>query len=98
MFKALSLDTPVVIRFDLSGKGGGIFSVRVDHANAAMIKGKTDSVDLIIFMRATDFNDMIATMSRGKGDPTLITRLMISDIFSFAGDINLFGKIFKQGV
>jgi len=96
--KVLSLDKPVVIRFDLSGKGGGIFSVWVDQTKAEVIKGKTDSVDLVIFMKATDFNDMIATMSKGKGDSTLITRLMISDIFSFAGDISLFGKIFKQGV
>jgi hypothetical protein len=95
--KAVSLDRPVVVRFDLSGKGGGVFSVRVDHTSVEMIKGKTDAVDLIIFMKATDFNDMIAAMSKGKGDPTLITRLMISNIFSFAGDMNLFGKIFNQG-
>ena len=89
----IQTDQGVVVRFDLYGKGGGVYSIKADHSGARMIRGTTETVDLIIFMKATDFNDMMFGMSLGEGDPSLITRLIISDMLSYAGDISVLNKL-----
>ena len=63
------LKEPVTIRFDLSGKGGGIYNIVADKNDVQMVEGtNTERLDMIMFMKATDFNSMMLQMATGKAD------------------------------
>ncbi len=95
--KKVSLDHPAVIRFDLHGKGGGIYNIVVDKNEVKTVKGKTDSVDLIIFMEAKEFNQLIYDFASGKATESRLISLGLSDILRFSGDITVFQELFKGG-
>jgi hypothetical protein len=79
-----------VLRFDLSGKGGGIYNLVFQRDAIEMVEGETDQADLIIFMEATDFNDLMLSLARGKADEFTFRRLVISKVMRFAGDMRVF--------
>jgi hypothetical protein len=79
-----------VLRFDLSGKGGGVYNLVFKRDGVEVVEGDTDQVDLILFMEATDFNDLMISFARGKADEFTFRRLVISKIMRFAGDIRVF--------
>ncbi len=92
----ISFDNPVTVRFDLSGKGGGIYNILVDKGSVKTIEGETDAVDLIIYMVAKDFNNLIFSIASGKGDESMFVRLAMSDILRVAGDISILENLFKK--
>ena len=79
-----------VLRFDLSGKGGGVYNLVFHRDGVEVVEGDTDQVDLILFMEAKDFNDLMISFARGKADEFTFRRLVISKIMRFAGDIRVF--------
>jgi len=79
-----------VLRFDLSGKGGGVYNLVFQRDGVEVVEGDTDQVDLIIFMEATDFNDLMISLARGKADEFTFRRLIISKVMRFAGDMGVF--------
>ena len=90
----ITWDQPKVVRFELSGRGGGIFNIVADNTNVEMVEGDLDQADLILFMAATDFNDLMLLMARGKVDESVFMGLTISNVLQIAGDINLMEQLF----
>ena len=90
------LDLPVVVRFDLSGKGGGVYNILVDKDSVETVQGETEQVDLILYMDAGDFNDMIFSVAIGKADESMFLSLGMSDILRFSGDIEILQKLFEK--
>ena len=79
-----------VLRFDLSGKGGGVYNLVFRNDRVEVVEGDTDQVDLILFMEATDFNDLMISFARGKADEFTFRRLVIAKVMRFAGDMSIF--------
>jgi hypothetical protein len=87
-----------VIRFDLSGKGGGVYDLVLQRDGVKVDRGgNTDRVDLILFMEATDFNDLMISFARGKADEFSFRRLIISKVMCFAGDMGVFELLSQNG-
>ena len=80
-----------VIRFDLSGRGGGVYNLVLQRDGVKVVEGEnTDQADLILFMEATDFNHLMISVARGKADESTFRRLIISKVMRFAGDMRVF--------
>ena len=86
-----------VVCFDLRGKGGGTYNLVVGEDGVQVVEGATDQVDLILFMEARAFNDLILSLARGNADSNMFMRLMISKVMRFAGDMGVLELIFKKG-
>jgi hypothetical protein len=82
-----------VLRFDLSGKGGGVYNLVLQRDDIEVVEGYTDQVDLIVFMEAKDFNDLMISLARGKADEFTFRRLIISKVMRFAGDMGVFALL-----
>ena len=89
-------DEQKVVRFDLSGKGGGLYNLVVRKDGAEVVEGETDRVDLVLYMEARDFNALMFSLARGKADESLFIRLTLSKVMRFAGDMGVFELIFKN--
>ena len=80
-----------VIRFDLSGKGGGVYNLVLQRDGVKVVEGEnTDQLDLILFMEATDFNHLMISLARGTADESTFRRLIISKVMRFSGDMRVF--------
>jgi len=82
-----------ILRFDLNGKGGGVYNLVFRSDGVEVVEGDTDQVDLILFMEATDFNDLMISVGRGKADEFTFRRLIISKVMRFAGDMGVFALL-----
>lgn len=87
---------PAVIRFELSGKGGGIYNIVAENNQVKLLEGETDRMDLIIYMKAADFNTLIYSTAFGKADESRVLRLILSNVLNFAGDMTVFKKLFSS--
>jgi hypothetical protein len=67
-----------------------------DKNRAEMITGRTAQADLIIYMEAKDFNDLMLSMATGKADESTFRRLVVSKFIRFAGDMTVFELLFKD--
>jgi len=77
-----------VVRFHLSGKGGGVYNLVIGKGGVRVVEGaSTDRLDLILLMEAADFNDLMISLARGKADEFTFRRMVISKIMRFAGDL-----------
>ena len=85
-----------VVRFDLSGKGGGMYNLVVTRDGVEVVEGEKGQADLILFMEAKDFNDLIFSLARGKADESTFMRLTISKVMRFAGDMSIFELLFEN--
>jgi hypothetical protein len=85
----LSLDKPAVLRFELAGKGGGIYNLMLSREKVEVTEGDTHQVDLIIATNATDFNKLVFQMAQGKADEFAVTKLVISNVLKIAGDMSV---------
>ena len=85
-----------IVRFDLSGKGGGMYNLVVTRDGVEVVEGEKDLADLILFMEAKDFNDLIFSLARGKADESTFMRLTISKVMRFAGDMSVFELLFEN--
>ena len=96
--KNLTLEKPVIVRFELSGKGGGDYNIVVDKKKnkAEVVEGEMKNVDLVMAMSSKEFNDYMISMARGKADEYLSRSLVISKKLKIAGDITLLSKIFTS--
>jgi len=94
--KKLSLEGPKVIRFELTGKGGGIYNIVADKDKGQMIEGNIGKADLIIYMEAKDFNGLMFSMALGSADEATFRRAVLSKVMRFAGDIGVFQLLFKR--
>jgi hypothetical protein len=98
---AMQGQRPVVVQFNLSGSGGGVYSILAGPDKVEMIQGRTNQADLIVFMEATDFNNLMVSLARGQGDEYTFQSLIISKVLRFAGDMtvlkNLFNKTESKG-
>ncbi len=90
------LDPPTGIRFELTGKGGGIYNIVVDEDSVKTVKGNTAVVDLVLFMEARDFNDLMFSLAGGEVDEFMFRSLIISKVLRFAGDMSVFEKLFEN--
>ena len=79
-----------VLRFDLSGRGGGVYNLVFRSDGVEVVEGDTDQLDLVLFMEATDFNNLMISFARGKADEFTFRRLIISKVMRFAGNIRVF--------
>jgi hypothetical protein len=86
----------IVVRYDLGGKGGGTYNLVARRDGVEVVEGDTDQVDLILFMEATDFNDMVFALARGKADESMFMRLTIAKVMRFAGDMSVLELLFKN--
>ena len=85
----LSLDKPAVLRFELAGKGGGFYNLMLSKEMVEVTEGDTNQVDLIIAMKATDFNELVFQMAQGKADEFVFAKLAISNMLKIAGDMSV---------
>ena len=85
----LSLDKPAVLRFELAGRGGGNYNLMLSNEKVEVTEGSTDQVDLVIAMKATDFNLLVLQMVRGKADEFTFAKLAISNTMKIAGDMSV---------
>ena len=85
----LSLNKPAVLRFELAGKGGGFYNLMLSKEVVEVTEGDTNQVDLIIAMKATDFNQLVFQMAQGKADEFVIAKLAISNMLKIAGDMSV---------
>ena len=92
----LELEQPKVIRFELSGKGGGIYNIVADNNRVDVIEGVTDRADLIVYMEAEDFNGLMFSFATGQADEYTFKKMVISKLMCFAGDIGVFEMLFKD--
>jgi len=92
----VSMPLPVVVRFELSGKGGGRHNIIVDTDTVRTHGGETDRVDLILYMDARAFNDLLFSIALGKANDAMFLSLGMSDILRFSGDIEIFKKLFEK--
>ena len=89
----LSLDKPAVLRFELAGRGGGIYNLMLSKEKVDVTEGNTNQVDLILAMKATDFNQLIFQFAQGKADDSMFAKLAISNTQKIAGDMSLFESL-----
>lgn len=87
--KSLSLEEPAVLRFELAGKGGGVYNLIISKTGAEVTEGDTGHVDLIIATKATDFNQLMFQLAQGKADEFMFARLVISNVLKIAGDMSV---------
>ena len=92
----IALHLPTVVRFSLGGKGGGTYNIVVQKDSVKMVRGDTDEVDLILFMEAKDFNNLMFSLASGKADEYTFRSLVISKFLRFAGDMSVFEKLFEN--
>jgi len=85
----LSLDKPVVLRFELSGRGGGNYNLLLSREKVEVAEGGASQADLIIAMKATDFNKLVFQMAQGKADEYTFQKLIISNVLRFAGNMDV---------
>ena len=85
-----------VVRFALTGKGGGTYNLVVQRDGVEVVEGETDQVDLILFMKAGNFNALIFSLARGEANANTFLRLMISKVMRTAGDMDVLKLIFKK--
>ncbi len=85
-----------VVRFELTGKGGGVYNFVVRKDGVEVVEGETDQVDLVLFIEARKFNDLIFSFARGEASSNTFLRLMISKVMRTAGDMEVLGLIFKK--
>lgn len=89
-------DLPVLVRFDLSGKGGGVYNIVVHEDRVETVEGNSERADLILFMNAADFNALMFSLARGTADEYTFQSLIISKGLRFAGDIRVFEELFEK--
>ena len=85
----LSLDKPVVLRFELSGRGGGNYNLLLSREKVEVTEGSINQADLILAMEAADFNKLIFQMAQGKADEYIFQKLIISNTLRFAGNMEV---------
>ena len=91
----LPAEQTLVMRFELSGKGGGAYSIVAGRNGVEMVKGPMDRADLILFMEAGDFNQLMLSLATGRADEYTFKKLIISKVLRFAGDMTVFETVFK---
>ena len=92
-----SLEEPVTVRFELSGRGGGIFNIVADQNDARFVEGEdTERVDAIMYMAASDFNSLIFQMASGKADEYTVQGLVVANFLDIAGDMMAMGRLMGQ--
>lgn len=94
--ETLDLDQPKVIRFELSGKGGGIYNIVTEPHKVAVVEGRMDRADLILYMEAKDFNELMFSLARGKADEHTFRKRVIDKTMRFAGDLGVMEMLFRQ--
>lgn len=85
----LSLKKPAVLRFELAGRGGGIYNLMLSRQRVEVTEGDARQVDLIIATKATDFNELVFQMAQGKADEFTFAKLAISNTLKIAGDMSI---------
>ena len=91
--KSLALKEPVVVRFELEGKGGGNYNLVVDSDKAEVTEGVPDRIDCLFKMKAADFTELMYNMASGKANESVYMTLLMSNKLDIAGDMMLFGKL-----
>lgn len=94
--RTVPLEPPTVVRFELSGKGGGIYTVVAEKDSVKIVRDRTDNTDLILYMKARDFNDLMFALADGKADEYTVRSLIISKALRYAGDMSVFSKLFQK--
>ncbi len=94
--KKIQLEKPIVIRFDLHGRGGGRYNLVAEKEKAYVMEGDPDQIDLYFSMEASEFNGLMINMARGRADEAVFRSLVIANKLKFAGDISVMGKLFSS--
>ncbi|MDX1734322.1 MAG: hypothetical protein R3228_08140 [Halioglobus sp.] len=95
--RGLALEKPVVLRFELAGRGGGDYNLVMTPEKVEMTEGETNQVDLLIAMKATDFNALVLQMAQGRADESLFAKLMVSNVLKMAGDMSVLALLNPTG-
>ena len=85
----LALEKQAVLRFELAGRGGGNYNLTLSEDEVKVTEGTTSQADLIIAMKATDFNQLMFQMAQGKADEFTFSKLAISNTLRIAGDMSV---------
>lgn len=85
----LSADESAVLRFELAGRGGGNYNLKLAREGVEVTEGDTDRADLILAMNASDFNQLMWLLARGRADESVFARLVISNVLRVAGDMSV---------
>ena len=94
--RSVPLEPPTVVRFELSGKGGGIYTIVIEKDSVEIVRDRTPNVDLILYMEAKNFNDMMFALADGRADEYTVRSLIISKALRYAGDMSVFSKLFEK--
>ncbi len=92
----LTMELPIVVRFYLTGKGGGVYNLVVDKDGTKLTEDDTDRIDLALKMEASEFNSLIYSLATGKSDESAFLSLAFSKRLSIAGDMNLMKELFAE--
>lgn len=85
---------PMIVRFSLSGKGGGVYNILAGPDGVEVVMETADPVDLIMYMEAGDFNRLMISLARGTADEYTFQSLIVSKVLRFAGDMTVLEKLF----
>ncbi len=94
--KRVKIDLPVVLRFYLSGKGGGVYNIIVDKDGARLTEGDTDRIDFILKMEAAEFNSLMYSLATGKASPSAFVNMAIAKRLSYTGEMSIMKELFSQ--
>ena len=94
--QSVPLTLPAVVRFELSGKGGGVYTIVVEKGRVQLVRDRTDNVDLVLYMEARDFNDLMFALGDGTADEYTVRSLIISKALRYAGDMRVFSRLFEK--
>ena len=88
--KNLALTEEVVVRFELSGRGGGNYNIVVNNEKAEVIEGDVNRIDLILSMEASSNAVFCASLSRRACSTCFRRVILCSDPIIFSGSPCLF--------
>ncbi len=91
----LSQERPSIVRFDLSGKGGGLYEIVVSGDKVEVVEDGNGPADLILFMEARDFNSLMFDLAMGKVDESVFMHQILSKKMRFAGNMELMKTLFS---
>lgn len=94
--KKLTIELPVVMRFYLTGKGGGVYNIVVTKEKAEVTEGDTDRIDLALKMEASEFNGLMYSLATGEASESAFIKMGVSKRLSYAGDMTIMKELFNR--
>ena len=73
-----------------------MYNLVVDKNEAKVVEGDTNRVDLVLKMKAADFNNMIYMQATGEATESAFIKMGIAKRLMFAGDMTILKDLFSK--